>query len=344
MSDHTRSDAPRVPKPLLIMGSPRSGTTFLSQMVNRFFDFHISRDNGTLLRFHRLLRHYEPLSDDANLRRLIRDLYQDHFFTSRIRERGMGLSEEELFRRVRTRTYGGLIEAVFQANAEQHGKRNWGYKRASFGRVKGNYIDDLFPDARFVHIIRDARDVVLSMRNTPKVLLERSWHFAAADWVSHVETGRRLGLALGPDRYLEVRYETLMADPVGTLLAIFEFAGTGPDGEVRADRIRGEIGNLVKGNNVEKWRRIMPPAALRQVERVAGPYLLDLGYPVVNHDVAGQPVAAPELAWLYVDRIARNLFTRNIAMMIRYRLEVLKAHQRSRSRDGEPKAQPSSIR
>ncbi|HEY0872607.1 MAG TPA: sulfotransferase [Vicinamibacterales bacterium] len=343
MSDRVRAGAPRDPKPLLIMGSPRSGTTFLSQMVNRFFDFHISRDNGTLLRFHRLLRNYEPLADDANLRRLIRDLYQDHFFTSRIRQRGMGLSEDELFRRVRTRTYGGLIEAVFQANAEQHGKRHWGYKRASFGRVKGNYVDDLFPEARFVHIIRDARDVVLSMRNTPKVLLERSWHFAAVDWVSHVETGRRIGRSLGPDRYLELRYETLMADPVNTMLTIFEFAGSGPDGDTRAQKLRNEIGGLIKANNVEKWRRMMPSPALRRVERVAGPLLGTLGYPVVDRDVAGQPVGRLELACLYVDRIARNLFTRNIPMMIRYRLEVFKALQRSRSRGAGQKPQPSSV-
>ena len=52
--------------PLLIMGSPRSGTTFLAHMVNRFFDIRLSRDNGTLVRYYELLSHYEPLSDDAN--------------------------------------------------------------------------------------------------------------------------------------------------------------------------------------------------------------------------------------------------------------------------------------
>lgn len=329
-------------RPLLIMGSPRSGTTFLSQMVNRFFDVHVSRDNGTLLRFHRILKNYEPLSDDFNLRRLIADLYKDHFFTSRIRQRGMELSEAALFERVRTRTYGGLIEAIFQANADHHGKRTWGYKRASFGRVQGHHIDDLFPTARFVHIIRDARDVVLSMRNTPKVLLERSWHFAGLDWVSHVETGRRIGAGLGPDRYLEVRYEAFMSDPAGTLTRVFDFAGHGVAGAERRARMREEIGGLIKGGNTEKWRKTMPPDALKKVERVAGPLLLELGYPVVNTDLAGQPVSAPELAWLHADRIARNLFTRNIPMMIRYRLEVLKALQRSRVRAPGHKAHTPS--
>lgn len=318
------------PSPLLIMGSPRSGTTFLAQMVNRFFDIQISRDNGTLMRFHRMLPQYQPLSDDANMKRLIHDLYGDHFFKTRLIARGLKLSEAELFRRAAEPTYGALIEAIFSAIAEVHGKRTWGYKRASFGRVQGHHIDELFPRAKFVHIIRDARDVVLSMRNTPRVLLERSWHFAAADWVSHVETGRRIGRELGAARYLEVRYERLMTEPAAVLTEIMMFAGPGPDGDRRLARIRQEIGALIKSGNSEKWRRLMPPAALRTVERVAGPLLFELGYPVVNPDVAGRPVGALELAWLQTDRIVRNLFTRNIAMMIRYRFEVLKAHRRAR--------------
>jgi hypothetical protein len=340
------SEAFTAPSPLLIMGSPRSGTTFLAQMVNRFFDIQISRDNGTLMRFHRILPRYEPLTDDGNMKRLIHALYDDHFFKTRLIARGLRLTEAELFNRIPERTYGALIETIFSAIAEVHGKRTWGYKRASFGRVQGHHIDELFPRARFVHIIRDARDVALSMRNTPRVLLERSWHFAARDWVSHVETGRRIGRQLGPDRYLEVRYERLMSEPEALLTEIMMFAGPGPDGEQRLARIRQEIVALIKSGNSEKWRRLMPPAAVRTVERVAGPLLLELGYPVAYPHVAGQRIGTLELGWLHADRIVRNLFTRNIAMMIRYRLEVLKAHRRARSSKPveDAAAQASSVR
>jgi hypothetical protein len=329
MSDATRSLSVPALAPLLVMGSPRSGTTFLAQMVNRFFDIHICRDNGTMLRFHRMLSSYRPLTDDANLARLIRHLYGDFYFRQRLIGRGFELRQEELLRRVQTRTYGGLIEAIFSATAQHHGKSTWGYKRASLARVEGHHIDELFPQAKFVHIIRDARDVVLSMRTSTDLLLERSWHFGAADWVSHVRTGQRIGRQLGPGRYFEVRYERYMADPAGVLTEILEFCG-GEGDSGRRERIRAEIGGLVKSGNTEKWRRQVPPAALRTIERVAGPLLLELGYPVVNGDVSGRRIGGPEMAWLHLDRVARNLLHTRFGAMARYRFEVLKTHRRAR--------------
>ena len=149
MSDATRSLSVPALAPLLVMGSPRSGTTFLAQMVNRFFDIHICRDNGTMLRFHRILSHYLPLSDDANLGRLIGHLYEDFYFRQRLIGRGFSLTQKELLGRIPQRTYGGLIEAIFSATARSHEKSTWGYKRASFARVEGHHIDELFPRARF---------------------------------------------------------------------------------------------------------------------------------------------------------------------------------------------------
>jgi hypothetical protein len=316
--------------PLLIIGSPRSGTTFLARMVNRFLDVHVCRDNGTILRFLRHLRRYEPLTDDRNLRRLISHLYRDFYFRTRVRERGLDLTEDQLFARVERRDYAGLVDAAFSAVAATHGKKAFGYKRASFGRSGPGGVDALFPGAGCVHVIRDARDVVLSMRTSTQALLERSWHFGALDWVAHVEAGRRIGADLGPGRYLELRYEDLMRNPAAVLSALLLFHGRGDDTDARLEKIHAEAPDLIKQGNTEKWRTAMPARAIRTVERAAGRVLAHLGYPVQNPDVVDAPIAPVEMAWLRVDRVWRNLVQTQTGALARYWLEVTRTGQRAR--------------
>jgi hypothetical protein len=316
--------------PLLIMGSPRSGTTFLAHMVNKFFDIRLSRDNGTLVRFYNLLPHYEPLSNDANLRRLISNLYADHYIQERLRSRGLVLTEAQLFDRVQDRTYGGLIETIFGAIAAERGRTTWGYKRASLARMTGDSVNVLFPRARFVHIIRDAREVALSMNRASKTLLERTWHFGGADWVQHVSRGRDVASRIGADRYMEVRYEQLMADPAAVLIEILDFSGGGADRDARAARIRAEVPALVKTSNTDKWRTQLPEKGIRQVERVAGPLLQELGYPLMFPEVAGQPIGAAEMAWLRTQRAFANVVGAPLGNLWQYRMSIFKARQRAR--------------
>jgi hypothetical protein len=326
----TNRSHPTALSPVLIMGSPRSGTTFLGNMVNRFFDLRLSRDNGTLVRFYRLRRHYEPLTNDDNLRRLIKHLYADPYFQERLIARGLVLNQEQLFERVTDRTYGGLVDTIFSTIATQRGRSTWGYKRASLARMTGESVDGLFPRARFVHIIRDARDVVLSMGRAGGTLLERTWHFAGADWVEHVRKGREVARLIGPDRYFEIRYERLMTDPANALIDILDFCGGGFDRDARAERIRQEMPGLIKKGNTEKWRTQLPPEAIRQIERVAGPLLLDLGYPLTIPEIAGQPVPPMEMAMLRCKRTYYNIMGARMNNLFKYRLSVLRAMQRAR--------------
>lgn len=89
-------------------------------------------------------------------------------------------------------------------------------------------IGRLLPEARIVHIIRDARDVVASM-----LAASRSWASssnadalqAAQEWVRYVSTARRGGNELGADKYIEVRYEDLVRETRETLLLLSHFLG-----------------------------------------------------------------------------------------------------------------------
>jgi hypothetical protein len=316
--------------PLIIIGSPRSGTTFLVRMVNRFFDINVASDNGTLLRLYSKLSHYEPLSNDANMRRLLKHLFADHFIQQRLVGRGLKASENDILERLGPhRTYSALVETILGSIAAERGKRGWGYKRASFARMVGRHVNDIFPTARFVHIVRDAREVALSMRRS-RGAHERNWHFGAVDWVSHVRAGRQIGQQIGPERYREITYERLMAEPATVLTELLDFSGAGADRAARVARIQAEIAGLIKPSNTEKWRTQAPATGIRQIERVAGPLLRDLGYPLVHPEIAGTPVGRLELAWLSVDRVFRNLFQSKMRITGRYRIEVLKERWRAR--------------
>jgi hypothetical protein len=87
-------------------------------------------------------------------------------------------------------------------------------------------IVELLPQARVVHVLRDARDVVASL-----LAASRSWgagwaprtaQLAARTWVDHVEAAERYRPLLG-DRFVEVRYEDMLVDAKGSLRRIASF-------------------------------------------------------------------------------------------------------------------------
>ena len=110
----------------------------------------------------------------------------------------------------RPHSYPDAIRACYALYARTDGKPRYGDKTPVFvSHIP--FIATTFPESVFVHIIRDGRTVVLSRA-------EAAWgtdriDFEALLWRSQVTKGRADGLALGSDRYHEVRYEDLVDDP-----------------------------------------------------------------------------------------------------------------------------------
>ncbi len=101
-------------------------------------------------------------------------------------------------------------------------KPRWGDKTPQYVRAIPT-LAEIFPEARFIHIIRDGRDVALSL------IRERfgpgNVYTAAGLWRETIEAGRRGARILAPDQYLEVRYEALTGNPGETLRSICAFVG-----------------------------------------------------------------------------------------------------------------------
>jgi hypothetical protein len=186
-------------------------------------------------------------------------------------------------------TLARAIEAAYLANADVHGKLRWGDKTPIHVRSIP-LLASLWPDARFVHVIRDGRDVALSYLSLP---WGPSTIWAAArKWTRDVSAGIRDGQPLGTSRYLEVRYEDLVADPRSAMericaVAALPFNASMLDPSRRADhptlapdegRRYHERSTLGVQAEARSWRTEMGADDVRRFEAVAGELLEDLGY------------------------------------------------------------------
>lgn len=171
-----------------------------------------------------------------------------------------------------------------------------------------------FPEAQFIHIIRDARDVALSLdrHHWSRPLpwdRKRSLLAAGLYWEWIVRKGRRFGAILGP-KYMEVRYEDLVEQPQPPLNRISEFLGHDLD---YARIQQTSIGSVRKPLTafkeelqekrfvpVGRWRNKFAEDQLVWFERLVGNYLVELGYPLSHsRDVSERSLAVRTVRFEY---------------------------------------------
>lgn len=102
-------------------------------------------------------------------------------------------------------------------------------------------LSGIYPEAKFVHIVRDPRDAAVSawfhgepLRFGPTIE-EHTQTFLHKNWPVNVRNAALSGDALGHGRFCEIRYEDLLEDPVPTLQRLFAFCGVGDDERVASD-------------------------------------------------------------------------------------------------------------
>jgi sulfotransferase family protein/uncharacterized protein DUF354 len=184
--------------------------------------------------------------------------------------------------------YAEAVRRVFAVYARSEGKTRYADKTPSYV-LSLPALARLFPEARFIHIIRDGRDVALSYLDVPWG--PSSLPEAALLWKRAVTRGRRAGSRLGQTRYHEIRYEELIDDPAATVATLCEFLELDFVPEMlqyfgRADQVAGRMPfqetrqalYLPPTKGLRDWRTQMAGADVAQFEALAGNLLTELGY------------------------------------------------------------------
>lgn len=272
-------------RPFFIVGSGRSGTTLLRAMLEAHPDVHIPPENvlGSVVPVY---RRYSRLPWTALLRVILTHFeYYPHWET-------FDLTLGPLFRKLaghppQERNLAAIVDALYRAHAREHktSANRWGDKTP----INSIFLPELFnvfPDLQVIQVIRDGRDVVVSLMGLP----EYDLHRAACQWLDYVQQAQAFG-ARHPTQYFEVRYEQLIAQPGTTIEQVAAFLGIGFDermlrhhelglrlGDVEQLPHHEGVRHPIYRTAVGRWRNDLSGAQLAEVERLLGPTLARLGY------------------------------------------------------------------
>lgn len=235
--------------PIFIGGCPRSGLSLLGGVLDSHREISCGPDAGLL----------GLVLASRDFAATFGELHEEHFH----------LPPESV-----RANFAKAISSILDARRKRDGKTRIAEKSA-LNAIVFKDLARLFPEARFIHCVRDGRDVVAS-------LLQQQWRdprtgnifahcsdpaAAARYWSALTAIGLDAEQVLGK-RVQRVAYEDLAAKPKVTLKRLFDFLG------VEA----GKNFEPMHDGSVGRWRRDLSAMQLRAVESVAGPMLKRLGY------------------------------------------------------------------
>ncbi len=253
---------PGLPSPWIV-GVPRSGTTLLRFMLDAHSQLAVPPETG----FVPALAALAHEGDDARVRFLSTLLGFESWPDFHLDESRFVKGVEAL----QPFTTSAGLRTFYRQYAERFGKERFGDKTPSYG-LHLAAIQDLMPEAHFVHILRDGRDVAISVRPlwfSPGP----SFEDAARDWADRIRRTR--SEAARCRKYLEVRYEDLVSAPEAVLRRVCDFLELGFEPGMLAyytrvpERIsehecRGGLAPLTKRERLEQqWMTQFPPDSSR---------------------------------------------------------------------------------
>lgn len=311
-------------RPIFIVGAPRSGTTLLSLMVHAHPRLAMPPETRFLLKVWRDRDRFGDLSTREQRRALARACVARGTMV-----RDLGVGKRALRRRIKQAppTLGSAFGAVFQAYAELHGKARWGDKRpAYFAEV--DVLLRLFPDAQVVHVVRDGRAVVASLKRM------RWWDGgsigAMATWAQAEHCAWRDERRLPADTVHVLRYESLVEDPRRVLERLCAFLDEDFDeAMLEPHRVSGVVPerkewhqglrSSVTLDRRAAWEDGLEPRELGLMETVLRRPLERRGYELSGAGARPSP--------LQVARLVAALGTRHAAMRQRWAREAWDARR-----------------
>jgi hypothetical protein len=341
---HDLTHDQRFSRPIFVLGYMHSGTTLLHNILSANPSVFAAADETRYFAYLPLIsRLYPDLNDDRALSDLIVMLVDqiEHGDPARLRTTpkrfrpaGTSLIDDELAaileKTKQERTYGAAFRIVFDFLTQRAGKTRWLEKTPQHVFL----IDDILrsvPDALFVEIVRDPRDILASKKKRKQTIrtanhisgeqkriqtLERVYDpfWEALEWRMALRAGQRARLN-HPDRVCSIRYEDLVAETDATIGGVCDFLGL----EFTPNMLDVRWWNTADGDKsarkgivsdaVGRWSQTLSPAEVGLCQWIGGAALDREGYRRAPISLAGwllMPWLLLRAGFGLVDRLIRR--------------------------------------
>lgn len=301
-------------RPILVLGCPRSGTTLLRLMLNAHPRIAIPPETRFALPTYFEREKFGDLTQEANRRKLA------EFLTGKP---GLRWSDHDTDRDATVQaildappTVGSALAAVYAQYAARFDKPRWGDKLPTYIEHVRPLLQ-LFPDAHLVHVLRDGRDCVGSLKR--QEWSKRSTPDAIGVWNRAVDYGAKAREWVPAAQWHEVRYEELVGDPEARLKELCAFleedfvpdmlepAKVGAQAMPSRKSFHGLLAGAVTTKSVGGWQKHLEPWESNLMHYVSGKRLRAEGYEVPKSTRPSPKLIAAHYRAEFRDRKSRNL-------------------------------------
>ena len=271
----------------LMIGTQRSGSNLLRLMLNQIDGIAAPHPPHILQRIMPLLPNYGDLSQRDSFRLLVDDVCR-LVELNPVTWDGVSLNRDDVIARCKEQSLVAVFFAIYDILAETWGAEHWCCK--SLANVQ--YLPEINSysnDSKFIYLYRDGRDVALSFQKA--VVGEKHIYHIANAWAKSQRLALQMRSILGADRFYNISYENLVADPESSLKGLCGFMGKEytPDmlnfhqsneatNAASSSSLWGNVTKPIMKQNTNKFLKKATEEEITIFELVAGDVLDALGY------------------------------------------------------------------
>jgi hypothetical protein len=288
--------------PVHIIGHGRSGTSILAGLIRKYLGISFGTESQFIIRYYKRLEQYGDLKKDSNLKKLIHDISKERCFYRWRKFDQFKLDSNRFLNDICERSYRGVLDAAFLQLARHSRMERWGDKTPEYV-FNLPVLKELFPDALFIHIVRDGRDVALSSYKHGLMGVQNSY-MAAKQWRESILKVKEFEKSLSPDQYMEFRYEDFIDNPVEIFSRLIDFLQINDSDGTLFEFISKNIVNDVKPGNYNKWKKDFSYSQRLLYEETAADMLQAYGYETVVKEIRHLS-ALEKMRWFADNQIRR---------------------------------------